>query len=212
MRTKTLAVTAALGLAGIATSLAQVYSVNTVGYINLTLNQNFNLIANQLDNKQGNTIPQLFGTAVPDGTIVYGYANPGGFSTETLDFGLWGPEPHLTAPPGSAIFVRIPPGSPATTVTMVGEVMQGNPLTIPLKVGFNAVASMVPQAGKLVADLKYTPADGDIVYQYKNATGYDTKTYEFGEWTGGEPDLAVGEGIFIKSVDAKSWNRNFTIP
>ena len=48
MRTKALLLTAALGLASVATSMAQaVYSVNVVGYINLTMKPGFNLVANQ---------------------------------------------------------------------------------------------------------------------------------------------------------------------
>ena len=46
MRTKTLLLTAALAAAGVVSSMAQVYSVNSVGYVNLTLPNGFSMIAN----------------------------------------------------------------------------------------------------------------------------------------------------------------------
>ena len=47
MRTKTLLLTAVLGIASAASSMAQaVYSVNVVGYVNLTLKRGFNAVAN----------------------------------------------------------------------------------------------------------------------------------------------------------------------
>lgn len=63
--------------------------------------------------------------------------------------------------------------------------------------GFNLVSSQVPQAGKLGADLKYTAAEGDIVYQWDAAAqGYKAANgFEFGEWSGGEPTIGVGEGF-----------------
>ena len=67
MRTKTLLLTAALCAAGIATSKAQVYSVNAVGYVNTALKPGYNLISNPLDNKaaNGNTIANLFASLAP---------------------------------------------------------------------------------------------------------------------------------------------------
>jgi hypothetical protein len=48
MRTKTLLLTAALAVAGLSSASAQVYSVNAVGYINLSLPKGFSMICNQL--------------------------------------------------------------------------------------------------------------------------------------------------------------------
>ena len=52
MRTKTLLLTAALSAAGIASSMAQVYSVNAVGYVNTPLVTGFNLISNPAEHHQ----------------------------------------------------------------------------------------------------------------------------------------------------------------
>lgn len=213
MRTTTVLLTAALSLVGAATTFAQVYSVNTVGYVNLTLKKGFNMIGNPLDNKTGNTVGNLFGTALPDGSTVYKFKN-GAYAPNndyTSLFG-WG-DAAQTLAPGEGAFVLLPSDGPATaTVTFVGDVMQGHLVNTLVK-GFNMVASMVPQAGKLQADLGYVPGDGDEVYQYVAGTGYaPTVSYTalFG-WDPGDPTIAVGEAFWLKTGAAGSWVRDFTV-
>ena len=74
MRTKTLLLTAALTAAGALTSMAQVYSVNIVGYINLNVPSGFSMIANQLNAATDNTLETLMPT-VPENTTIYKF-NP----------------------------------------------------------------------------------------------------------------------------------------
>jgi hypothetical protein len=73
MRTKTLLLTAALSAAGVATSMAQVYSVNAVGYVNTQLVPGLNLISNPLE-AADNKIKTLL-TGVPVNTQVYRFVN-----------------------------------------------------------------------------------------------------------------------------------------
>lgn len=206
MRTQLILTTAALGLASLGAS-AQVYSVNAVGYINLSLpaGNKLVLVANQLnngDNKLGTVIP-----SAAEGTLVYTYSQAGGFATSGFEFGAWSANP--TVAPGAGFFASSPS---AATVTLVGEVPQGT-LSTALANGLNLVASQVPQAGKLSTDLGYTAAEGDIVYQwdaaaqaYKAANGF-----EFGSWGAGEPQIAVGEGFFLSKNGAGSWSRTFSV-
>ena len=56
MRTKALLLGAAVGAIGLATSMAQVYSVNIVGYVNTTIPTGFSIICNPLNATGGNTI------------------------------------------------------------------------------------------------------------------------------------------------------------
>src|SRR2546427_12593550 len=70
MRTKTLLLTAALTAAGALSSMAQVYSVNIVGYINLTIPKGFSMIANQLNASPDNTLATVL-ASVPENTTVY---------------------------------------------------------------------------------------------------------------------------------------------
>src|SRR6266480_2545573 len=127
MRTKTLILTAVLSAAGVASSLAQgtVYSVNAVGYVNLTIPTGFSMIANPLNNTaaNGNTVSNLF-PSVPIGTTIYKFDNVAGtYSINQFSFAGWG-SPNDTMLPGDGAFIRNPTASPIS-VTLVGEVMQG---------------------------------------------------------------------------------------
>ena len=67
MRTKTLLLTAALSAAGLATSMAQVYSVNAVGYVNVSVPANSYAIVgvplNGTNNSLNTTMPLPAGYA-----------------------------------------------------------------------------------------------------------------------------------------------------
>jgi hypothetical protein len=203
MRTKTLLLTAALGAAGVASAVAQVYSVNAVGYVNTQVSTGFNLLANPL-NTGGNTVAEVHPTA-PAGAMLYTFSSATGFSVISFDEG-WLPAGTTVVAPGTGYFLRV---SAAATVTYVGEVPQGT-LSIPLVAGFNLVGSKVPQAGKITADLGYTPVDGDQVYTYNPTAGYTIYTYD-AEWLPTEPVLKVSEGIWIRKAAAGAWNRTFSV-
>ncbi len=210
MRTKLILTTAALGVAGSLGAMAQVYSVNAVGYINVTVAAGkLGLVANQL-NAGGNTVNDVIPTA-PDGTILYKYAGASGFTIIGREFGEWGAGGAENLKPGTGFFVANN-GATDLTITFVGEVPTGS-LSTPLTQGLNLVGSQVPQAGKISTDLGYTAADGDQVFQwdataqtYKPAVGF-----EFGAWSPAEPEVAVGEGFFLNKAAAGSWDRSFTI-
>jgi len=221
MRTKTLLLTAALCAAGIATSKAQVYSVNAVGYVNTALAKGFNLISNPLNNTAagGNVISNLFGN-LPDGSQVYLF-NGTGFDiaiVDELSGGLTGPAVVLNHAlvPGEGVFVRV---DTAQQITFVGEVPAGN-LQNPIPKGFSVRSSQVPQAGKVVEDLKFPVADGDQIYKYNNTTAkYDIYTSDALSDTGWDapqgaptvPTLDVGQAMFVRTSIAKSWDRTFSI-
>jgi hypothetical protein len=106
MRTKTLLLAAAFSAVGAATAMAQVYSVNAVGYVNTALKKGFNLIANPLDAGADNTVAKLlpgsgwYGSSTP-------YAPGTGIQVNTLDLGEW-TNPNATLVPGQGFFVRTP--------------------------------------------------------------------------------------------------------
>jgi hypothetical protein len=213
MRTKTLLLTAALSAAGIATSMAQVYSVNAVGYVNTTLVPGFNLVSNPLINTEqnGNQIQNLF-NSLPDGTSVYIFQN-GRFDIVGKDFGTWEPANFAAQEirPGSGVFVRNTSGA-NQTVTFVGEVPQGT-LTTPLPAGFSIVSSQVPQEGTPAA-LGFVAKDGDSLYFFEEASqSYNIVNFDFGEYDKALPTLAVGEAFFVRkaAADAAGWTRTFSV-
>lgn len=208
MRTQLLLASAALAGFGILSASAQVYSVNAVGYVNVTAPANgFALVANQLNASPNNAISNIF-TGVPEGTLVYTWGGSG-FTIATFEFGEWS-NGGLQVGPGRAAFLRNPGATPLT-VTFVGEVPQGT-LTTSYGAGFSLLSSQVPQAGQLQAVLGFTPKENDIVFKWNVAQQrYDLFTFEFGEWSPSNPSLEVGEGFFLKTDAAGTWTRNFSV-
>jgi hypothetical protein len=218
MRTKTLLLTAALGAAGVASAVAQVYSVNAVGYINVPLNAtpaegksgSFYLLCNQL-NTGGNTLEEVIPhTSVPDGTTVYDFEG-GAYVGIYPNDGGWGAGASKVFKPGKGFFVLLPKGAPATTITFVGEVPQGD-LKTPLIKGLNLVGSQVPQGGAITTVLKLPGRDGDTFYVYDVAKqSYTGIAIYDGGWTAPEPTLAVAQAAFFRAMEAGSWDRTFSV-
>lgn len=214
MRTKALTLVAALGVAGAVALQAQVYSVNVVGYVNVTVPAGkLVLLANPLDPGQANTISDLLKN-VPLGTIVYKYdPQTGKFISSTWLGVMWSPRGDLTLKPGEGFFISNP-GPNDLQITFVGEVLQGK-LELPLVAGFNLVGSLVPQAGKVSTDLGLPVEAGDAVYKF-NVT---TQKYELNTYAGGgiwlptmqEPTVDVAEGFWVSKVKAANWVRNFQV-
>jgi hypothetical protein len=196
-------------MAGSLGAFAQVYSVNAVGYINITVPaRGYLLTANQLNVGQ-NTVKEVLPTA-PEGTVLFKYTQASGFSSTLVEFGEW-TIPSAKMAPGEGVFIQNPAAT-AATLTFVGEVPQGT-LKTALAKGLNLVSSQVPQSGKLVADLKFPTGEGDVIYQW-DAAGQKYKApniVEFGELSGGDPTVAVGEGFFVDKAAAGSWDRTFSV-
>src|SRR5262245_27603184 len=70
MKATTLLLAAALSAAGVALSMAQVYSVNMVGHINCQVPAGLSTIANQMDQSPDNQVRNLIRTP-PDNTEAY---------------------------------------------------------------------------------------------------------------------------------------------
>jgi hypothetical protein len=205
MRTKLLLSAAVLGVAGMIAASAQVYSVNVVGYINVPVPAGFSMIANQLDNGSGNTVADLL-PAPPEGTAIYKFVG-GSYVINAFEFGEWS-IPAMSLSPGEGAFI-LNPTAETFNALFVGEVKQGS-LTTVLTQGFQIVASQVPQSGALDTELGFPVAEGDVVYQFDNASGgYSISAYEFGEWVAPVP--AVGEAFFVNKVAAVQWTRDFTV-
>ena len=214
MRTKTLLLTAALSAVGLSTSMAQVYSVNAVGFVNVTIPaKSYLIVANPLDAGAGNnTVGKLF-KSVPEGFIVYKYVS-GSYTINAYELGEFA-QPNQALEPGEGAFVLNPSTTAALTITFVGEVKQGA-LTQDIPKGLSIQASKVPQAGVLDKDLGFPVVEGDIVYRFGrtntggNPAGYSVHGYELGEW-GVVPNIEVAEGFFVNKAAAVAWNRNFNV-
>jgi hypothetical protein len=222
-----------------ATSWAQVYSVNAVGYVNLTVPGNgadLAIIANPLNgtNNSINTILPLPLSAVD--TVIYLFDVDGSlggipqnyFATQYYDqgtgSGIWFPEVELK--PGVAFFIAGKDTSGTLAITFVGEVPQGllvNQLQAsPL---LSMASSMVPQAGKLDA-LSFPGSIDDVVYLWDvNGTLEGTAGRQqyvaqqrYDDGAGGQlwfPDntINVAQGFFVKKSGSSNlqWTRDFNV-
>lgn len=226
MRAKTLLLIAAVGAAGVATSMAQVYSVNAVGYVNKTIPKNgFAMISNPLK-AATNTINALF-QPVPPGFQVFVYTPGKGFDVGTFDDleGAFLPASVGGAQllPGQGVFAKNPTANDVT-ITFVGEVMQGH-LVTPLVTGLHIVSSQVPQAGTASdLGLPHTTAGGltagDQVYQFitndpvaANNQKYYVSTFDDLEdnFLPALKQLDVGDAVFLKLQKPNSWTRDFNV-
>lgn len=217
MRTKTVLLTAALGAVSIATAAAQtVYSVNAVGYVNVTVPAGkFALLTNPL-NLPTNSLAAVLPDAPVNSTIVYVFNTAtGGFDQATKRSTGWtGAGAAAMLNPGGGFFVKN--GAAADmTITFVGEVLQGTNLTVNVPAGFSCMGSMVPVEGKVETDLKFPAANGDQIYTFNVTNGqYNTVVNRrTTSWTGGagEPTIKVAEAFFYKAATAGKWVRNFTV-
>jgi hypothetical protein len=224
MRTK-IAVGAVILAAGLASSMAQnVYSLNVVGYINVTcIGNNYTMMANQLNNGT-NGLAQVLPSAPALSSVLKYNAARSDYDTAVTDgtgawFTLGGQPSTLTVSPGEGFFFNN--GDAATfTATLVGEVPQGalsvnfiannytlasipTPVSLPLD-----VSSGFP-IQPLMSYLKYNPAISDYTTYVSDGTGWFT----LGGAPVTTPSPAVGEGFFINNPDtvAHAWNINFTV-
>jgi hypothetical protein len=228
MRTKTLLLTAALTAAGVATSMAQVYSVNMVGYINVTIPAGFSMLANHLNNSPDNLVITLL-PSPPEGTRIFKF-NPVNDTYDQILFlgGVYeGDMPEsMTLGPGEGVFID-PPSS--FTHTFVGEVQLQS--TVNLLVGPNMVSSVLPQSLPLdglandgnatpPAGLGFVPAEGDRVFKFKPSNDtYDQDLFLGGVWEGDSggaaPVPGISEAFWIDSSATasypRSWSRNFVV-
>ncbi len=199
MRTKTLVLTAAISAAALATSMAQVFSVNAVGYVKVTVpTGKLLLLANPLNqpNNDLNIILPLKDDGSQDGFTIYrfdpttqAYHNAIGWAGNGAGMGgVWltaDSDPNATViNPGEGFFAyNITAGD--VDLTFVGEVMQGNLSNpIPGNGAFSIRASQVPQSSNLgdpsqAGSLLFPAIEGDTVYTfnlgtqaYDNAYGY----------------------------------------
>lgn len=210
MRTKLILTTAAFGVASLG-ALAQVYSVNAVGYINVTVPKaGYALIVNQLNTADGNKIATVL-PSVPEDTIVFTHSQAGGFKANQYSFGAW-TDAAAALNPGQGFFIQNT-GASDFTVTLVGEVPQGNALNTSLAQGLNLVGSQVPQAGKLSTDLKFPAGENDVVFQWDaSKQSYKAASqYSFGAWDPAEPTIAVAEAFFTDKAAAGTWTRSFSV-
>jgi hypothetical protein len=223
MRTKTLLLAAAVTAAGIAALQAQsnVYSLNVVGYYNVVFpagasesGARFKAVAMQLKpNGIANPTLNNAWTNIPAGMLAYTWAGAG-FNPPSENLGDGTFETDYAVPYGTALILKNTAATPVTA-TFVGEVMQGT-LTTSWTTGASLRGPLVPQAGGLVAVHQFpVVADaGDSVRVFNGGWSPPNEYLNAVDgWENGEPNLAVGEGIYINKISGgtTTWTRIFNV-
>jgi len=225
---------ALLGTLGSVSLMAQstnVYSLNAVGYINVTLSAGYNLITCPLITSPDNTVGTLFnnsnhvwnGSSVDFFSPTTGYAgNTDSASARATNANGWANGGTNVAAPGVGFWFVSPV---ATNVTFVGTVPQGS-ITNTLVTGYNLVASAVPTSGDLCTNsiTKLTNYNvGDSVDVYIPGTGYAGTVYQSskrgttgynGNWgaTGDPTTPNVYQAFFyVNSGPTVNWVENFSV-
>jgi hypothetical protein len=214
MRTKTLLLTAALSAAGVAASMAQVYSINIVGYVNVPLVANQNaLLSNPLDNTSSsasNTLQDLL-SALPAKSAVQLWS--GTAYLPSNKGATWSPNLHV--PVGTGFFLKSPN---AFTNTFVGQVAgfqsaalaPGGSTSTNMPALNELVGSAIPFTGTLndtnTINLLNMPAKSAI--QIWTGTAFSPAN-KGATWS---PNLTINpaQGFFLKANAATTWTQ--TLP
>ena len=234
MRTKALLIAAALA-ARLASSMAQnVYSLNVVGYVNVTCkSKQFTGIANPLDASMGGTIATgndmtnllNIGTApllANNSTIAQfssalnDYSAPVGYTALSKKWGS-----NFSMPPGKgALFYNN--GNSDTVVTFTGQVPQGTYSVATLgSKQFSLVGSPIPIGGNITNSTTVVgllPANNDTVATFNSSlndwnapSGYTALSKKWGNTA--SATIGVGQAFlyYNNANTANSWVSNFTV-
>jgi hypothetical protein len=218
---------ALIGTIGAVSAMAQtnVYSLNAVGYINITAYPGFNMISCPLiaspDNTLNTLLPATNGTYkkwqvwtfnptanpqyVEDVGVAGGWLNGG---TETIS-------------PGAAVWLYNP-SNVNYTVTFVGTVPTGPSSVTLYPASFNLVSSYEPASGDIVTNSLTTFTNAvkkDQAWVYSGATAAYTEYVATGanlttNWPLGDPVIpTVGGGVFYYNAQATNnyWLENYSV-
>jgi len=208
MRTKILLASAAALVMGLASSNAQVYSANVVGYYNTTLTAagGYTLIGNQLVNPTTNDVATLLAT-MPNKTTVETW-NGSSFDSTSKGGGVWSPtDPAISV--GQGFFVITPAASGPLTNTFLGAVVvnAGASVTNTYALGtYNLIASPIPYTGQLsdTSNINLGTLPNKTTIQTWNGTSFDSTSKGGGVWSPTDPTIGVGQGFFLVAPAAAS--------
>jgi len=197
-----------------------VYSLNVVGYVNLTLTNGFNLVANPLDAGASNTVQGILSTNLPASSTIFIFNPADGQFDTSLSFNknkIWsGDAPWV---PGQGIFIQIAPAAVTpVTITAVGQITAGSYTNHQVSTtgGFSLVGSTIPVSGPLDGTgtnaVNFTPIKGDTVFLFDNPiNNYDSFTFTKQLiWSPSDPNISVGQGFFLFTTQT-NWVQSFSV-
>jgi hypothetical protein len=223
MRTKTMLLSALLGTLGSVSVMAQstnVYSLNAVGYINVTAAPGYNIVSCPLIASPDNTL----NTLLPNTNGAYAHWkffswNPAtaAYTTDTGLPGSWGSGGTETMNPGQAAWI-FNPDTTNVTITFVGTVPSGTNSVTLYSNSFNLVSSILPTSGDIVTNSLMNFTNGsphDVVFMWNasSQTYLSSDTKLPGGWPTDPVQTNVGGGFwyFNSLATNSSWTESFSV-
>jgi hypothetical protein len=217
MRTKTLLIAAAALAAGLVSSQAQtVYSANVVGYANVVLagNGGYTLVANPLDDGNGNQLTNILSSSLPTKSQVLTWNGTSYNTAITKGAGGWASS--ISLPPGTGFFVKNGiAGSAPVTNTFVGSVVAnaGSSVTNALPTLYTLVGSPIPYAADATTDTNINLAGlankSQLLDWNSGTQQYDTADTKGSAGWGAAFPVSVGQGFFVKTLVPTNWTQSF---
>jgi hypothetical protein len=123
--------------------------------------------------------------------------------------GKW-TNPSETLVPGEGA-ILFNPTSDYKPLSFVGDLMQGQ-LSLPIPGGFSIRSSLVPQPGRIHADLGFPIAEGDVIHLFdRDRQKYVLYPYDPAKWASNPPILSVGEAFWVAKTLPGNWVRSFSL-
>src|ERR1035437_438308 len=222
MRTKTLLIAAAALAVGVASSMAQTYSQNIVGYVNTPILAGYNLLVAPVSPNSTNNAEAVL-PSLESGDVLLVWNGSGYTADLFISAGSWLdgvtyasiPQPVLL--PGQGFFYQN--NNALKTNTFVGTVQLSN--TVALATGYSLVGSTAPIAGSIESTNFNIPfASGDVVLVWTGG-GYAQDYYSGpGDWLDGVtyssipvPTLSLSQGFFYQNNNAPvNWVEHVIVP
>jgi len=218
---------ALLGTLGSVSLMAQstnVYSLNAVGYINVTIEPGYNIVSCPLIASPNNAISNLLNNSTGEFKKWQFYSWSPSAGTYTQDTGVgsaWGSGGSETLNPGQAAWLFNPSNTPVT-VTFVGTVPSGSLTNTLAPSSFNLVSSILPTSGDIVTNSLMnftTEVKKDQVYVWTPGTSL-TSPGSYTQYTAVAsgfpthpvlPTVGTGFWYFNSTNVANNWVENFSV-
>ncbi len=188
-------------------SPAAVISSNIIGYIKLSLQPGFSLVANQLDDGNANILSEIMPSFPTNGVVAAAISGTNWITSTNID-GFWSPTDFVLSLGGGLRIFN--PGDQDLAETLVGEIPEGV-LKHFIPAGRSIRSSFIPRDGRITSDLDFPLVAGVKLFTIET-NGIETllAACDGIVWSPAEPNLRVAEAVIVDSPSEFIWEQEFT--